>query len=186
MVRYHPWTQCTRYLIGKFISHITAPGFVSHSSCFILFIHILGTALQMWENAKEVQHLSTVPVSGRSPGSSQFLVGIQCTLTGAQTRRRKWLHRNVETTTHREAQSRKSELRWHWGVWFQLNSCPGKRGCQHLHHCSSQSSDPGDPLWKAEGKGNCQIIWHKITVDAKYFITTRIEVNLLPFSVKFC
>lgn len=166
MVRYHPWTQCARYLAGEFISHITAPGFVSLSSCSILFIHILGTALQCQ---------SSTPQHSTRHWQEPWLLTAPCwspaQSPGAQTKRSKWLHRNVETMTQKEAKSRKSELRWHWGAWFKLNSCAAKREYQHLLHCSSQSLVPQGPTLEsrrqrklqnnlAQNQSGCKVFYH--------------------------
>ena len=91
----------------------------------------------------------------------------------------KWLHSSVEKwPREEEVQSRKLQLRRQWETWYKLNSSAGKGTHQHLIGCSPQSSVTREALWKLKGKWNCQIIWHKIRVDAKYFIVKRIQINL--------
>lgn len=82
-----------------------------------------------------------------------------------------------------EAQSRKSELRCQWETWYKLNSCAAKGTYQHLLCCSPQSPVTRDPLWELKGQLTCQIIWHKIRVDAKYFIAKKSN-KPIEFSVK--
>lgn len=184
MVRYNLSTQCSRYLVGELISHVTAPSFVSlfllhpphahsgNSSSEVRRCQRSSTPQHSTRHWQEPWFLTAPcwnPVHTHQWHKPRRVKGYTAVLKqGLKERPRAGIRIKMALRNL----TRVKQLCWEKTVSTSPSPLTPK-----LHHQG--------PTLESRGKGNCKIIWHKIRVEVKYFITTRIKVNLLPFSVNF-